>query len=53
MQKHTQTKPHSKPKPAGKKLSDEIDKIIKVTEGQNEALKLIINHNSKKHTDEK
>ncbi|HZK07132.1 MAG TPA: hypothetical protein VFC92_02930 [Bacteroidales bacterium] len=53
MQKHPQTKPHPKPKPAGKKLTDEIEKIIRVTEGQNEALKLIIDHNSKKHTDEK
>jgi len=47
MQKNTQTKPHPKPKPAGKKLTDEINKIIKVTEGQNEALGkvLIANRN--------
>ncbi|MCK9271665.1 MAG: hypothetical protein M0P50_14620 [Bacteroidales bacterium] len=55
MPKQTKPIPAYLPKPrkVGKNLNEDLRKIIEVTDGQNEALKIIINHNSKKHTDEK
>ncbi|MCF8365930.1 MAG: hypothetical protein K9H16_09115 [Bacteroidales bacterium] len=54
MPKQTKSIPASTPKPrhADKKLNEEIDKIIEVTEGQNEALGKIIRLGKQKNSNQ-